>query len=198
MAERHGAVLKWVANGLLAHLAGYTEDSDSVSFGDIVGFCGAPEGGKALANALAIAFGKQYIFPEKEVTAVKTDSSREVSRLVFDRHEPHEGECWWIMEDVCNNFSTTEAIIELINGFGARVGGILCFLNRSMVAGKAYYSSLYAREIPVVSLVHMPIPQYQQDDPVVAQDVITGNVAWKPKNEWPRLASAMAAAKEHL
>ena len=72
------------------------------------GFCGAPEGGKAFAYQLALEPERELHLPGEEVTAVAaTPRARETSDLVFSRHEPEAGESWFIVEDVCNNFSTT-------------------------------------------------------------------------------------------
>jgi orotate phosphoribosyltransferase len=191
MAERHGPVLDLFARRLIAQSY---DTLGSASLDGLAGFCGAPEGGKALATALAVICHRQYIFPEKRVTAVKTADSREESELVFDRHTPNSGEGWLIVEDVCNNFSTTAKLIALIEKTGARVAGIVCFLNRS-----EQVDSLFVPNVgdglpcwPVISVVRQVIPQYRQDDPKVATEVQAGNVVWKPKNDWARLAKAMA------
>src|SRR5262249_25444019 len=128
-----------------------------------------------------------------KVTDLATDTSREKSKLVFDRHEPETGELWWIIEDVCNNFSTTDNMIQLILERGARVAGIGCFLDRSMKTGATYVSKDGTR-YPVVSLVRKIIEQYDQDDPLVKDDIDRGNVIWKPKNNWTPLEEAMKNA----
>lgn len=187
-AERHAPVLRWVAEEIDAVF--WRADVSRRPLRSTTGFCGAPEGGKALAVALANRYHKQYIFPEKKVTFVSTKDGREVSELVFDRHEPDQGDAWWIVEDVCNNFSTTAKLIALIEQYGAKVAGILCFLNRSLEVDTEYRP----REglvLPVIAVVRKPIPQYRQDDPEVATDIAAGNVVWKPKNEWHKIEEAM-------
>ncbi len=156
-----------------------------------VGFCGAPEGGKAFAYQLAADFGKQYIYPEKKVTAVADTTTREASELVFSRHEPGKGESWFIVEDVCNNFSTTSALVALIESFGATVAGVLCFLNRSGVVERDY-APREGLVVPVVAVVRKPFRQYAQDDALVQEDIGRGNVVWSPKRDWARLAAANA------
>ncbi len=187
-AERHSPVLRHIADQILFQLTRVAGDSLFSS----AGFCGAPEGGKALAVKLAdyCAEGKQYIFPEKRVKKAKTETSREVSELVFDRHEPYPGEQWWIVEDVCNNFSTTATLVSLIEQFGASVAGVVCFLNRSVDVDNEYVVRP-GLVLPVLSLVRARIMEYRQDDPAVLEDIQNGNVVWKPKNEWPRLEEAM-------
>ncbi|MFA5745204.1 MAG: hypothetical protein WC887_03255 [Candidatus Paceibacterota bacterium] len=191
-AERHLPVLESLACELYDSRLLSLMNSDLHA--KVTGFCGAPEGGKALAVELASISGKQYIFPEKKVTTAATPNSREISKLVFDRHEPDEGDFWWITEDVCNNFSTAGTMVALIESFGARVVGIVCFLNRSLEV-EFEYSPRSGLVLPVLSLVRKKIDQYRQDDPTVADDVRAGNVVWKPKNEWGKLAEAMTSNK---
>lgn len=188
-AERHGIVLRRLAEELHARLM-------QSAIGRIDGYCGAPEGGKALATGLALLGEGQYIFPEKKVTELATALSREVSELAFIRHQPAEGETWILVEDVCNNFSTTAALAELVERQGARVAGVACVFNRSTIVQDRFVhdSAEHRLSFPVVSLVRKPLPQYSQDDPHVAADVRRGNVVWKPKHEWPALAGAMQAA----
>jgi len=156
------------------------------------GFCGAPEGGKAFAYQLASDMGKDYIYPEKKVTALADATRREQAELVFSRHEPGRGESWFIVEDVCNNFSTTSSLVALIESFGATVAGVLCFLNRSGVV-QDHYEPRENLIVPVVAVVQKPFGQYDQADPAVAQDLARGNVVWSPKRDWSRLAGATAA-----
>jgi orotate phosphoribosyltransferase len=179
-AERHGPVL--------SHLCQLIQHDLLDERAMPTGFCGAPEGGKALATVLSVLCQNQYIYPEKRVLQLKTPTSRELSELVFNRHEPepNRGESWYIIEDVCNNFSTTRTLVELIESYGATVSGIVCFLNRSLNV-EEFYELANGRRLPVRALVKRPIPQYRQDDPYVAEDVANGNVIWKPKLEWDKL-----------
>ncbi len=157
------------------------------------GFIGAPEGGKALAYQLALDAGKSYIYPEKKITALASATSREASEMVFSRHEPEPGRSWFIVEDVCNNFSTTAQLVALIEAHGATVGGILCFLNRSETVDRAY-AVRAGLVLPVAAVVRKVFGQHAQDAPEVAADVARLNVVWSPKKEWPRLAAAMEVA----
>ncbi|MBL7058230.1 hypothetical protein ISS03_02730, partial [Patescibacteria group bacterium] len=88
-----------------------------------------------------------------------------------------------IVEDLCNNFSTTSKLVNLIETLGGVVVGIACILNRS--PGHIWF------ELPVMSVIHKPLPQYKQDDPEVAHLVRDGNVVWKPKHEWSKILAAM-------
>lgn len=159
----------------------------------VTGFCGAPEGGKAFAYQLALDAGRSYIYPEKTITAAASATSREASGLVFGRHEPEPGQSWFIVEDVCNNFSTTAKLVALIESHGASVAGILCFLNRSATID-ASFEPRPGLALPVVAVVRKPFEQYAQHDPAVADDIARLNVVWSPKKEWPRLAAAMDGA----
>lgn len=187
--ERHGSVLRAVAESLYMKLS-MSRATGQGQWLDTTGFCGAPEGGKAIAVVLAVLTGKQYIFPEKKVLEVATADSREKSEMIFSRHEPDKGDWWWIVEDVCNNFSTTAALITLIESYGAFVAGIACPLNRSVSVSSAY-THTDGRQFPVVALVLKPIPEYEQDDPEVVEDIQVGNVVWKPKNDWDKLPASM-------
>lgn len=186
-AERHPALLARFADTLLETIAAQDLGARLAA---ATGFCGAPEGGKAFAYQLGLTTDKQYIYPEKVVTAAATAAGREETALAFSRHEPEPGSSWFIVEDVCNNFSTTAKLVALIESTGASVAGILCFLNRSLAVDQTY-SPRPGLELPVVAVARVPFAQYGQDDPAVAADIAAGNVVWSPKREWGRLAAAM-------
>lgn len=164
-----------------------------ITLSDDLIFCGAPIGGYSLAGALGSWLDLDVIKAEKKVTALATSSSREKSKLVFARHSVEPGANYVIVEDVCNNFSTTEELIKLICSAGGKVLAITCFLNRSLTVDREYHSAAMPCDIQVISLVRLPIPEYKQDDPAVAEDIAKGNVVWKPKDEWHRLMGAMQA-----
>jgi orotate phosphoribosyltransferase len=152
----------------------------------------APMGGIKLAEALGYQLNIRTIFAEKKVTALATEHGREQAQLEFKRYEVNPGDQVLIVEDVCNNFSTTWELIKLIEAAGGTVVGIVCFLNRSN-------QSSYCRpdsdvQIPVFALEARFIQEYRQDDPEVANDIANGNIAWKPKDEWSRLITAMEAS----
>ncbi len=188
-AERRPALLRVFAQRLIG-----LARARGLDLHDGAGFIGAPEGGKAFAYQLALEAEASYIYPEKKITAVASATAREASEMVFSRHEPEPGERWFIVEDVCNNFSTTAKLVAEIEGFGATVAGILCFLNRSETVGDVY-EPRPGLALPVVAVVTKPFGQYRQDEAAVAADVAGGNVAWSPKKDWRRLADAMAAAR---
>jgi len=170
-------VLEYFAIGL---------DSDLSCLGEAV-FCGMPVGGYSFAQMLGNVYDFRVIKAEKKVTALATETSREKTKLVFARYEIEPGMRIILVEDVCNNFSTADQAIDLVVNGGGTVAGIACLLNRSQV--KSY------RGIPVISYLFKPMPEYIQSDPAVANDVLRGNVVWKPKDDWPRL---MAIMKERM
>lgn len=188
-AERHGPVNSHFCNQLLDRLT-HMGTEIALKLEASTGFCGAPEGGKALATGLAIHSSRQYIFPQKKVIEQATANSREKTALVFDRHEPEKGEWWWITEDVCNNFSTTVDLVQLIESYKARVAGVVCFLNRSPTVD----STFYVRDdlvLPVIPVVRQPMDEWSQDDRAVKSDIESGNVVWKAKEHWGEMMRAM-------
>ncbi|MFA5877980.1 MAG: hypothetical protein WC845_01295 [Candidatus Staskawiczbacteria bacterium] len=189
LAESHPHVLKFFARCISVSL------NSQVDLRTIDVFCGAPIGGYSLADALGLGNNIGMIKAEKKVLALKTPNSRETSKIVFARHEVKAGQRVVIAEDVCNNFSTTRELITLITSAGGIVLAIVCFLNRSMTVGSTYVLPLESGvlQIPVVSLVGMPINEWKQEDPAVAEDIAKGNVVWKAKDEWDRLMLAMSA-----
>jgi len=149
-------------------------------------FCGAPIGGYDFSKMLGLAYDLRAIKAEKKVTALATDNSREQSIIIFARHEVKSGEKFTIVEDVCNNFSTTELLIDLIEKSGGHVTAIACLLNRSLTV-ESIFKTKNGQEVPVISLVRLPIQEYKQNDPYVSEDVKNNNIVWKPKDEWNRL-----------
>ena len=180
MAEENSLVLRDLAVEMKRLL-----QQPNLRIGNFDTFCGAPLGGYSFATILGLVCEKRVIKAEKKVTALATATSREQSEIVFARHEIHPGEKIAIVEDLCNNFSTTNQLIDLIRSLGGDVVVIVCFLNRSLVIDSSF------KEIPVINIVRKQIPEYHQDDPAVRDDIAKGNVVLKPKNEWPRLMAAM-------
>lgn len=163
---------------------------------DVDVFCGAPLGGLALAYNLASLDRKRFTYPEKKVIAPATPQERESSVIVFSRHEVMAGERVVIVDDVVNNFTTTEELIELIRKAGASVVAIVSFFDRSRQRTSTFPSCKQeGAPIPVVSIIKNAVPQYRQDDPGVSDDIANGNVVWSPKHEWQRLLDAMNATR---
>lgn len=148
---------------------------------------GAPMGGIIFASELGSALGCRTIFAEKKVTALADPKHgiKEMSELVIDRHDIYPGDKVIVVEDVCNNFSTTEKMKQIIEAKGGELIAIACAFNRS---GKDDWEYL-----PVISACSIPAKQWKQEDPVVADLIASSNIAWKPKLEWSRLREAMEA-----
>ncbi len=152
---------------------------------------GAPMGGIILASDMARFLNCRRIFAEKKVISAATNDKREESILVIDRHDINFGDRVILAEDICNNFSTTEKLIELVEKNAGQITAIACLLNRS---GKRDYLHR-GITVPVISSLYLPTLQYKQEDPKVVYDMEAGNVVWKPKNEWVRLEKAMNDAE---
>ena len=172
-------------------------------FADILGFkikteigvnptiiIGAPMGGIILATTTADALLCDAAFFEKKVTklADPINHTKEESVLVFNRHDLCSDDKVILFEDLCNNFSTTDKMIELIKSKGAQVIAIACVFNRSEC--KEW------KNIPVLSVIHLYTPEYKQTDPEVKKLIESGNVVWKPKAEWGKLKQAMKNENE--
>ncbi|HOX30228.1 MAG TPA: hypothetical protein P5080_03690 [Candidatus Paceibacterota bacterium] len=155
--------------------------------------CGAPVGGFCLSTMLGQKLGCRTIKAEKKVLAVGTKGGRDETQLILDRHEVHQGDLVIIIEDVCNNFSTTQQLIELIESYGADVIAIACFLNRSPTVDSLYVFDNGQRELQVISLVRKKIEEFRQDDLKVAGLIAAGKIMWKPKRteQWAKLMAAM-------
>lgn len=157
-------------------------------------FCGMPMGGIKLAEWLGYCYclGCRSIYPDKKVLEIATALSREKTKLVFGRHNPEPGDNVAIVEDVANNFSTTQEAIDLVLANGARPVAIVCFLNRSLDV-EDMYQPKEGPALPVISLVRQKMPEWRQDEPLVAKMIAEGRVVWDPKKEWDKLEAAMAA-----
>jgi hypothetical protein len=183
--ERHTPVLRWAACGITAKAEARGIDLSRFHF------CGAPEGGKGLANQLASLHDGQWFFPEKIVTAEATAEGRAQSDMGWGRHEPDPDFPVAVVEDTSNNMSTPDKLEAIL---GDRLQVMLCVLNRSFgdKAVEESYTLKSGRTIPVIALVRKPIPQFKQDDPEVAELVKAGNVEWEMKKNWKRVVPYLA------
>jgi len=147
---------------------------------------GVPGGGLIIGHNTARYLDALYVGLEKKITALATETSKEQTKLALGRHDIEPGMRAVLCEDLVNNFSTTDKAIEVVEATGAHVVGIICGINRSQVDS---YSDLR-----VVSIVHVPTPQYKQDDPMVAAFIENPGVVLDVKPEWSRLKQVMADA----
>lgn len=145
---------------------------------------GVPDGGTIIGHNTARHLDVMFVGLQKKVVALATETSKEQTKLTLGRHDIESGMRAGITEDLVNNFSTTDKAIEVVEATGAKVVGIICGLNRS---DKTEFNGL-----PVISLVHLPTPQYRQDDPAVAPFIEKPGVVWDVKPNWPSLLQVMA------
>lgn len=176
------------ANTISESIINYINDSETPCPACDVAL-GAPMGGIFLAETISEIIGCRVAFAEKKVTALadKENGTKEKSELVIDRHDVYVGENVIIVEDVCNNFSTTEKLKVQIEKRGGKLVGIACAINRS---GETDWEG-----IPVFSALFIPTEQYTQEDPAVAGLIAEGMIVWKPKQTWRDLKAAMAMAE---
>ncbi|MDD3711002.1 MAG: phosphoribosyltransferase family protein [Patescibacteria group bacterium] len=151
---------------------------------------GAAMGGIFLTGLTAKHLACRLGFTEKKVVkpADPINGTKEVSELIIDRHEIKPGDKIVVIEDVVNNYSTTEKMKELIEEKGGQFLGIGCAVNRS---GEISYDYL-----PVKSVCFVKAEQFQQDDSEVAELIAAGKIVWKAKQSWPELKAAMNKKKE--
>lgn len=145
----------------------------------------APMGGIIFAASTSNFLETKVSFFEKKYIRLNDleKNIREEYEVVYKRHNLEPGEKVIIFEDLCNNFSTTQKMIEMLRELGAEVVAVACIFNRS---DKEEFMG-----IPVISVMHTPIPEYRQDDPVVKDMLEVGNIVLSAKKEWPRLKAAM-------
>ncbi|MBI3255984.1 MAG: hypothetical protein HYZ63_03365 [Candidatus Andersenbacteria bacterium] len=159
-------------------------------------FLGAPEGGKSFADKLALVSEvPAFVFPDVEKVLVP-GVAKPKKKFVFERHElePDLRVAW--TEDAANNFSTSDAMIDLILQAKCTPVAMFAILNRSPTVGKVYKSPRHGIEIPVFARLYKPMPEYKQDDPEVADDIANGRIEFVPRKpeNWAALQQDMAAA----
>jgi len=145
----------------------------------------APMGGIIFSVTTADILNCNVSFFEKKITKLANpeNGTKEESKLVYNRHEIAPDESVIIFEDLCNNFSTTQKMVDFLRSMGVKVVAIACVLNRS--------PHLTWKEIPIISAIHIPTPEYKQTDSEVIKLIESGQIVWKPKAEWGRLKEAM-------
>jgi adenine/guanine phosphoribosyltransferase-like PRPP-binding protein len=148
---------------------------------------GAPMGGIILAHRVAYHLNCRALYAEKKVISPSSGEQREQSTIVFNRHEPLPKTRGVIIDDVFHNYTTAAKLLDLAIKSHASVMGMAGPINRSSQTKFVKDGISYG----AISLLHIPTPQFRQDDPDVTKDVKAGNVVWKPKTEWNRLREAM-------
>ena len=158
---------------------------------------GAPMGGILLAGAIGRHLNCRTIFAEKKVISLAdpANGKKEESLQVIDRHEIKSGDRVVVVEDVCNNFSTSQKLKDLIESRGGQLICIACAVNRS---GLPILNGVQAmwNGIPVRGAITLATKQYRQDASYQIEDLIKADkIVWKPKLDWPRLKKAMELGK---
>ncbi len=146
--------------------------------------CGIPHGGRTFGQTLALVADKRFVYADKKPKPTEAGKKQE---YIWDlsQFEFEEGECIAVAEDVFNNFQNTDHTLGQVAATGAKVVLLVGALNRSPVYGMTY------KDFPVVASIREAYPEYEQDDPAVAEDVATGNVEFDVKKNWARLRSFM-------
>jgi len=180
-----------ITNCLFSYGSGMSDDSSTRNSNRIL-WLGAPMGGIVTSVLLSLTIFpdlSQCGFLEKKVIELATQDARERTDLIMGRHDINNGDTIIPVEDVCNNFSTTDRMLQIISNCSNRIPFIFCLINRS---GKTSYS-FNGREIPIVSIVSANWPEYKQDDPEI-RDYISNpnNLVLNPKQNWGELMTDMA------
>lgn len=184
--EEDSRVLETFAKALVERIRDYQLRVDWV--------LGAPLGGMALAQRLSDHLGCRYLFAEKRTLALECEGQREKSELFFGRHRPKFGSVGFIVEDTFNNFSTTHQLLRLVAATGATTVCLVGALNWSRRTVYSEGEGPAKIELPVVTVLNIPTPQYRQDDPFVSDSIARGYVIWKPKDQWEKLVEVIETA----
>ncbi|QQR50688.1 hypothetical protein IPF86_02085 [Candidatus Nomurabacteria bacterium] len=185
-AEEHPTLVHYFATQLKREISPALLEKITV-------FIGPQMGGIALALMLALVCTKRYACAEKKVKKARSEKEREETNLAFARHSIRKGDVTVIVEDVLNNFSTTEKTITEIEKNGGTVVAIVGAFNRSPSVKTEFKHG--EQTIPVYSLWQKPFVEYVQEDPAVYADIKDGNIVTQTKDEWPILMQAMRDAK---
>jgi orotate phosphoribosyltransferase len=180
MVERVPIVLRYFADRLMYVLA----RREILGHTDV--FVGAPQGGIAFAQALAVLCEKQLAYPEKKVVGLASYTKAKVWGFVWGRHQVFSGQKVVLVEDVCHNLSTVKEMIELVENRGAEVIAIVCILNRSELYRDEYVTENGVR-IPIFSLQNRVFAKHNRTEEGVDDSMIIS----KPKDEWAKLIECM-------
>lgn len=185
MADRFPAVRR--------HFARILHDRVQSTIGHPDLILGAPWAGIRLSSALAEELGCLDLHAEKKVTHKATDGGRDEEIIILKRYlgDIPRGARVLVGEELVNNISSAEQIVALIEEADAEFIGISCAINRSMEGLTEFMGR------PIVSALHVPTPQYRQDDPIILDALRRGfEIFWEPKPRWQELKAAMDRAAE--
>ncbi|MFA6553932.1 MAG: phosphoribosyltransferase [Candidatus Paceibacterota bacterium] len=155
--------------------------------------CGIPQGGRTFGQELARIAGKRFVYADKKPKPTEAGKKQEytwdLSQFDFEK-----GERIAIAEDVFNNFQNTDNTLAEVAATGAEIVLLVGALNRSPVYEMSYMpkSGLFAgKDLPVVASIREAYPEYEQDDPAVANDIAAGRLELEVKKNWARLCAVM-------
>ena len=155
--------------------------------------CGIPQGGRTFGQELASLADKRFVYADKKPKPTEAGKKQEYT-WDLSQFEFEEGERVAVAEDVYNNFQNTDSTLTEIAAFGAEIVLLVGALNRSPVYDATYtpkVGTFAGRDLPVITSIREPYPEYKQDDPAVAHDIASGNVEFEVKKNWARLCAAM-------
>ena len=133
-------------------------------------------------------------FLEKKVDRVATENERELSHLIFGRHQPAANDIVIIVEDTVNNRSTADEAISLFESVGAVVLRIVSAINRSYPFVSAVQRD-GKPDIAITATIESSTPQWEQCDPEIAEDLTRLGFVAKPKHNRAQLQQIMNKAR---
>lgn len=155
--------------------------------------CGIPQGGRTFGQMLAYFANKRFAYADKKPKPLEAGKKQEYT-WDLSQFEFEKGERVAIAEDVYNNFQNTDNTLAEISLTGADITLLVGALNRSPVYDKIYTpkSGLFAgRALPVIASIREAYPEYEQDDPAVADDIAAGRLELEVKKNWASLCATM-------
>lgn len=162
-------------------------------------FFGAPTGGCGLAKRISeIRNQQQGGGLNTSINTWKTRFNEESDGIDYQSDQINDGDKIVLVEDVCNQFSTTKEILRLFKKQEKKVKivTVICILNRSENIENILKITDYPDDIPVIYLERMPTVIYKQEDNCVAKAVTAGTKIIKnPKENWKELKEAMWQAE---
>ncbi len=189
MADQWPAVNRWFARCLVngPMKADEAVSAESHRWQPKMVILGAPWAGIKFSTAVAEELGCRHIFAEKKTLKVGLMAGeRDEEELRMLRYDLHPGDLVWIGEELVNNLSTTKELVAIIEEAGAIYMGIMCVINRSWPEVRQFMGK------PIFSVLHVPTPQYRQDDQFITAALDRGlPIIGKPKHDWEKLRSAM-------
>ena len=189
MADQWPAVNRWFARCLVngPMKADEPQGTEPYRWQSKMVILGAPMAGIKFSTAVAEELGCRHIFAEKKTLKVGLMvGERDEEELRMLRYDIHPGDLVWIGEELINNFSTTKDLVAMIEEAGGVYMGIMCVINRSWPEVREFMGK------PIYSVLHVPTPQYRQDDPLIVAALACGlPIIGKPKHDWGMLKTAM-------